>query len=99
MSDSRSVQFNLKIITPTQTAVDESVKEVRFPGLDGELCILPGHCELVCALGSGAIIYIPAGSNIEESLPIGGGNVEIYPDHLLVFADAPLQDETTIPSS
>ncbi|MBU4255384.1 MAG: F0F1 ATP synthase subunit epsilon [Acidobacteria bacterium] len=89
MSESIPTEIHLKVITPTQTAVDESVKEVRLPGLDGELCILPGHCELVCALGHGDIVYIPAGSGREESLPIGGGNAEIYSDHILIFADAP----------
>ena len=89
MSESVPTEIHLKVITPTQTAVDEGVKEVRLPGLDGELCILPGHCELVCALGSGDIVYIPAGSDREETLPIGGGNAEIFPDHILIFADAP----------
>jgi F-type H+-transporting ATPase subunit epsilon len=89
MSESIPTEIHLKVITPTQTAVDEDVKEVRLPGLDGELCILPGHCELVCALGGGDIIYIPSGSDREETLPIGSGNAEIYPDHILVFADAP----------
>lgn len=89
MSESVPTRIELKIITPTQTAVDESVKQVRMPGLDGELCILPGHCDLVCTLGSGDIVYSPSGSDREESLPIGGGMAEIYPDHILVFTDAP----------
>lgn len=48
--------------------------------------ILPNHSALLTTLGFGEVIVRKAGE--EEYFAIGGGFVEVQPDHVTVLADA-----------
>lgn len=84
MSQNLPASLHLKVVGPTKKAVDENVKEVHLPGLDGYLGILPGHRPLMVSLGKGTISY-GKGSAMQK-LSIEGGMAEILPEKVLVFA-------------
>lgn len=75
--------MHLKVIGPRKMAVDEKVKEVYLPGLDGYLGILPGHRPLNTFLGKGELSFGVKGSL--QRIPIEGGYAHIFPDQVLVF--------------
>jgi F-type H+-transporting ATPase subunit epsilon len=78
--------LRLKVITPRKLLVDEEVKELSLPSLDGYLGILPGHRPLFLALGKGRITYMIAGK--EETLSVQGGYAEVLPERVLVFTES-----------
>ena len=43
--------IQLKVLTPTQTLVDEAATQVRAEGLEGAFCLLPRHRDWVVLLG------------------------------------------------
>jgi F-type H+-transporting ATPase subunit epsilon len=54
--------IQLKVLTPTQTLVDEPVTKVHAEGLEGSFCLLPRHRDWVAALRPGIVGFItPAG--------------------------------------
>ena len=61
--------------------------EVRIPGLDGQIGILPGHRPLMLTLGRGPIVVRQGAS--EETFEVEGGTAEILPDRVLVFTALP----------
>lgn len=86
MSTHLPPSIRLKVISPQKLLVDEEVKEVFLPGLDGCLGILPGHRPVFLGLAEGEIAYRLDGKKI--SLPIQGGYAEVLPDNVLVFIDS-----------
>jgi F0F1-type ATP synthase epsilon subunit len=76
----------LKVITSQQLLVDEDVGEVSLPALDGGyLGILPGHRELLLALGSGAITYRKG--QREKMFTVHGGYAKINPESIYVYTE------------
>lgn len=54
--------IRLKVLTPTQTVVDETATQVRAEGLEGAFCLLPRHRDWVAALVPGIVGFTtPAG--------------------------------------
>ncbi|OGD11050.1 MAG: hypothetical protein A2Y86_02830 [Candidatus Aminicenantes bacterium RBG_13_62_12] len=91
MSPQGRPRLGLKVVTPRSLAVEAEVEDVRLPGLEGELGILPGHRPLIAALGRGRLRYRAGGE--EESLSVRGGFADIRPEGVLVFTE--LSDEGT----
>jgi F-type H+-transporting ATPase subunit epsilon len=87
MSEEKAVRFHLHVVTPRRLLVDASVDEVRIPGLDGQIGILPGHRPLMLTLGRGPIVVRQGAS--EETFEVEGGTAEILPDRVLVFTALP----------
>jgi F-type H+-transporting ATPase subunit epsilon len=91
MSESLPSALRLRVITSHQVLVDEDVDEVSIPSLEGYLGILPGHRNLLVALGKGFIGYGKA--QAKKQLQVKGGYARVQPDSLLVFTEV---DENTI---
>ena len=91
MNQNLPSSLRLKIIAPRKLVVDEEVKEVSLPSLEGYLGILPGHRPLLAALGKGMITYRTAKG--EEEFSVQGGYAEILPDKILIFTEL-LENET-----
>ena len=86
MTNNLPSSIRLKVISSRKLLVDEEVKEVSLPSLDGYLGILPGHRPLFLGLAEGEIAYRLDGR--EGSLPIQRGYAEVLPDKVLVFVDS-----------
>jgi F-type H+-transporting ATPase subunit epsilon len=83
------------IITQERVVFSGEVDAVNLPGTEGRMGILPNHSPLLTALDFGEVMVRRAGS--EEFFAIGGGFVEIQPDHVTILADSAEQaDEIDI---
>ncbi len=78
-------KIQLDIVTAERQLVSEQVDYVSAPGVDGVLGILPRHSPLLTALAPGELRYKK--DNEEYSFAIGGGFMEVRPDHITVLAD------------
>ncbi|MEZ4517421.1 MAG: F0F1 ATP synthase subunit epsilon [Chloroflexota bacterium] len=74
------------IITQERIVFSGEVDSVNLPGTEGRMGILPNHSPLLSALDYGEVAVRRAGS--EEFFAIGGGFVEIQPDHVTILADS-----------
>ncbi len=78
-------KMRLDIVTVERQLVSEQVDYVSAPGVDGVLGILPRHAPLLTALVPGELRYKK--DNEEYSFAVGGGFMEVRPDHVTVLAD------------
>ena len=78
--------IELELATPERRMVSEQVTDLRVPGLDGYLGILPGHAPLLSLLGCGALSYAAGGAR--RYLAVQGGQLEVLPGQVRVLADA-----------
>ncbi len=78
-------KMQLDIVTAERQLVSEQVDYVSAPGVDGVLGILPRHAPLLTALAPGELRYKK--DNDEYAFAIGGGFMEVRPDHVTVLAD------------
>lgn len=79
-------KMQLDIVTAERLLVSEQVDYVSAPGIDGVLGILPRHAPLLTALAQGSLRYKKDGE--EHEFAIGGGFMEVRPDHVTVLADS-----------
>ncbi len=79
-------KIKLDIVTVERTVLSEDVDFISAPGIDGMLGILPRHTPLMTALKEGDLHYRKDGA--EFDFAIGGGFVEVRPDHVIVLADS-----------
>lgn len=77
--------FQLEVATPNQLLVREQVSEAQIPAANGYVGILPGHSPLLSALGTGEFTFKVDGR--VHTLAVGGGFLEVLPDHVRVLAD------------
>lgn len=73
-----------EIVTQERVVYDRMVDMVIAPGVEGELGILPRHVPLLTALAPGEL-RVKIGEE-HESFAIGGGFMEVQPDHVSVLA-------------
>ncbi len=78
---------HLEVITVERVVYSDDVDMVLAPGADGQLGILPRHAYLLAALTEGVLVARKAGEE-DEYIAIGGGFMEVGPDHVTVLADA-----------
>jgi F-type H+-transporting ATPase subunit epsilon len=76
----------LVIVTPERQLLSEQITEVRLPGADGYLGVLPGHAPLITELGIGELTYRTA-SGQSGLLVVVRGFAEVLPDHVSVLAE------------
>src|SRR5690606_35294895 len=62
------------------------VDTVNVPGVEGRMGILPNHSPLLTLLDFGEV-YIRK-NGVEEYFAIGGGFLEVQPDHVTILADS-----------
>jgi F-type H+-transporting ATPase subunit epsilon len=74
------------IVTQERTVFSGEVDAVNLPGSEGRMGILPNHTALLTTLGYGEVIVRRGGQ--EEFFAIGGGFVEVQPDHVIILADS-----------
>lgn len=91
MSQDLPASLKLRVISPSELLVDEEVREVTLPSLEGYVGILPGHRPLFVALGRGQLTY--RRSNEQEKIPVHGGYAEVLPDRVLVFTQKAKDDK------
>jgi F-type H+-transporting ATPase subunit epsilon len=74
------------IVTQERTVFSGEVDSVNLPGSEGRMGILPNHTALLTTLDFGEVIVRQG--NQEEYFAIGGGFVEVQPDHVTILADS-----------
>ena len=77
--------LHLEIVTQEKRLYSGDVDMIVAPGSEGELGILPHHAPLLTTLKEGALRVKRGGG--EEYFSIGGGFMEVQPDHVIVLAD------------
>lgn len=79
--------LHLEILTIERKVFDDHVSMVIAPGTEGVMGILPRHTPLLTSLAYGEV-QIKREGEPDEFLAIGGGFMEVQPDHVVVLADA-----------
>jgi len=77
--------FQLEIVTPEKMVVRDVAEEMKIPGKDGYLGILPGHAPLITELAVGEITYRK--ENVTEHLAVAWGFAEVLPDKVTILAE------------
>jgi F-type H+-transporting ATPase subunit epsilon len=80
-------QIRCEVVTAERTVFDDSVDMVVAPGIEGQLGILPHHTPLMTSLTYGELIIHREGYE-DEYIAIGGGFMEVGPDHVTILADS-----------
>lgn len=90
--------MHFTIITPLRTALEADVSSINLRGVEGEMEILPGHTDLICAVDNGELTYRITGGD-EGSLFVGGGFMQVHDDRILLVTDTALQADDINPDS
>jgi F-type H+-transporting ATPase subunit epsilon len=77
--------LHLEVVTQEKRLFSGDVDMVVAPGGEGELGILPHHAPLLTTLREGVLRVKQGGG--EQYFSIGGGFMEVQPDHVIVLAD------------
>jgi F-type H+-transporting ATPase subunit epsilon len=80
-------RIRCEIVTAERVVFEDDVDMVVAPGIEGQLGILPHHAPLMTALAYGELILHREGQE-DEFIAIGGGFLEIGPDHVTILADS-----------
>jgi len=78
--------MKLDIVTPYGRIFEGDIKDVYFPGVEGEFGVLDGHSPLITTLSPG-LITIKKNDNTEEIVAVNSGYVEVTPTHINVLVD------------
>jgi len=79
-------RLRLEILTIERQLFDERVSMVIAPGAEGMLGILPHHQPMLIALEYGELVIRVDGRD-DRYVAIGGGLMQVLPDHVVVLAD------------
>lgn len=80
-------QIRCEVVTAERTVFEDDVNMVVAPGIEGQLGILPHHAPLMTSLTYGELIIHREGEE-DAFIAIGGGFMEVGPDHVTVLADS-----------
>ena len=80
-------QIRCEVVTAEHTVFDDTVDMVVAPGIEGQLGILPHHAPLMTVLTYGELIIHREGQE-DEFIAIGGGFMEVCPEHVTILADS-----------
>jgi len=83
--------LHFKIITPLRTALEADVTGIHLLASDGEMEVLPGHTDIISAVGNGELTYRTADGQA-RSLFIGGGFLQVEGDNAMLVTDTALED-------
>ncbi|MDQ2987392.1 MAG: ATP synthase F1 subunit epsilon [Armatimonadota bacterium] len=78
--------FQLSVVAPDKTVVDEVVDSVIAPGMQGYFGILAGHEPFVTQLKPGVVTYRDA-AGAESHVFVAGGFCEASGDSVIILAD------------
>ncbi len=76
-----------EVITAERVVFQGDVDMVIAPGIEGQLGILPHHAPLMTALTYGELTLRRSGQE-DEFIAIGGGFMEVGPNHVTILADS-----------
>jgi F-type H+-transporting ATPase subunit epsilon len=76
-----------EVVTAERMVFEDDVSMVVAPGIEGQLGILPHHAPLMTTLTWGELIIHREGQE-DEFIAIGGGFLEVGPDHVTILADS-----------
>jgi F-type H+-transporting ATPase subunit epsilon len=79
--------LHLEIVTIERKVFDDEVSMVVAPGSEGVLGVLPRHTPLLTALSYGELQIKKEGQE-DQFFAIGGGFMEVQPNHVVVLADS-----------
>ncbi len=79
-------RLRLEILTIERQLFDEPVSMVIAPGADGMVGVLPRHQPMLTALEHGELV-IRVDGQADRYVAIGGGVMQVLPDHVVVLAD------------
>lgn len=81
-----ATDFQLSIVAPDRSVLDEPVQQVIAPGVEGYFGVLAGHMPFIAALKPGIIEYSD-GKTGRSHVAIGGGFAEVTPTKVTILAD------------
>jgi F-type H+-transporting ATPase subunit epsilon len=76
--------FQLSVVTPRGTVIDEPVDHLVAPGVEGEFGVLPSHTPYLSAIQAGVMRYDKDGRM--HYLAVSTGFAEVTGDHVTVLA-------------
>lgn len=79
-------EFQLSVVAPDRSVVDEAVQSVIAPGTEGYFGVYAGHLPMISALKPGLVMYTDS-SNNRHSLAVSGGFAEVTPTKVTILAD------------
>lgn len=79
-----SMQFDL--VSPERRLVSVPVREVRLPGTDGDLTVMPGHAPVIVNLRPGMVAVVDK-SGSETEFAVTGGFAEINSQSVSLLAE------------
>lgn len=80
-------RIRCEVITAERAVFSGEVDMVVAPGIEGQLGILHDHAPLITALTYGELVLHRQGQE-DEYIAIGGGFMEVGPDHVIILADS-----------
>ena len=80
-------RIRCEVVTAERTVFQDEVDMVVAPGIEGQLGILPHHAPLMTSLTYGELIIHREGQD-DEFIAIGGGFLEVGPEHVTILADS-----------
>ena len=87
--------MKFSLFTPEKSLIEnKELKELIVPSVRGYLGILPGHAPLISLLQAGVLRYLPKDSENWQSLALGWGYLEVYPEGVRVLAESAETKET-----
>jgi F-type H+-transporting ATPase subunit epsilon len=76
-----------EVVTAERTVFEGDVDMVIAPGIEGQLGILPHHAPLITTLSYGELV-LRREHEEDELIAIGGGFMEVGPEHVTILADS-----------
>ena len=77
--------FNLKVITPNTTVIDQDVEQIIARSVDGEIGILPDHVPLITPLTTATFQYWASGER--KVAAVLGGMMEVSKEGVTIISD------------
>ena len=79
--------FQLTVLTPTKTLLDERVESIIAPGAEGYFGVLANHAPLISALAPG-MLTVRMARGATRTYALSGGFLEVAANRAVVLADA-----------
>ncbi|MCZ7677072.1 MAG: F0F1 ATP synthase subunit epsilon [Roseovarius sp.] len=84
-----TVQFDL--VSPERRLASVAARDVRLPGVEGDMTVLPDHARLITTLRPGIVRVTSADG--EREYVVTGGFAEINPESISVLAERAIARE------
>jgi F-type H+-transporting ATPase subunit epsilon len=78
-----TMQFDL--VSPERRLASVKAREIRLPGADGEMTVMPGHAPVITTLRPGVLKV--AGETGDSEFAVTGGFAEVTADACTVLAE------------